>query len=85
MRHYVMQAYIYSARYSKSEMMFYCLYIGVKLIRKFSTSSDMLYELFSVNYFLYIIVCSCIVCTGVMRPADMLGSEVSGTQLEIVV
>jgi hypothetical protein len=61
-------------------MVFYTLYIGVQLIRSFSTSSDLLYELLIVNYFLFIIVCSGIVGTGVMRPADMLGSEVSDTK-----
>ena len=61
-------------------MMFYYLYIGVKLIRNFSKSSDFFYELLSINYFLFIIVCSSIVGTGVMRPADMLGTEVSGTE-----
>ena len=82
MRHQLMQAYIYiySARSSKSEMMFHSLYIGVQLIRNFSKSTDLLYELLSVNYFLFIIVCSGIVGTGVTRPADMLGSEVSDTQ-----
>ena len=72
--------YIYTARSSKSEMLFYIFYFVVQLIRNFSTSSDFLFELLSVNYFLFIIVCSGIVCTGVMRPADMLGSEVSGNQ-----
>ena len=39
------------------------------------------YVLLRVHFFLFSVLCSSIVGTGVVRPADMLGSEVSGIHL----
>jgi hypothetical protein len=41
---------------------------------------ELVYLLLRINSFLLVIVCSGNVDTGVMRPEDMLGSEISGTE-----
>jgi hypothetical protein len=57
---------------------FYSIWFVFYLVRNITICSGLPYVLLRFHFFLFSILCSGIVGNGVVRPADMLGSEVLG-------